>query len=317
VRRTLALLFTAGSLLVGCSLSRSAVGSPVDGGDGSHRDVGPMDGGADLGPPFDAGDASDVGEDMGTDVGTDMSMPVDMGTDVFTPDTGPVFPSIGGLTLVLDERGQLVIGGHLADWQDQSGSGHDFTQANALRQPTVGTVSGWAAPEFSGLQDLGGPIWSGMFGTTGGEIWIVIDNGGVTPGPDAVQEWEEDALVSTDTSGGVNVSWSTTGARGYGYTNATTHTTPRAAASTGLHLLDVAYDGSTFSVRVDGGAPQTAACASPLSNFGTVGRLGSNCDLAHGFVGRVATVIAINRVPTASEVMMMRDYLGAKYAVAH
>jgi hypothetical protein len=320
--------------LPGCSLSRAALGT---GGDAQRADSGPprdvgVDAGMDAGPDSGADGGPDAfvpdtgmdafAPDMGTDafmpdMGTDAFMPRDMGTDAFTPDAGPIFPTLPGITLLLDERG-ISGSGRLGTWPDHSSRGNDFLQVSASRQPAAtGLVSSWNAASFDGTDFLNGSTnWDSLFGTMGGRLWIVIDNTGETPGPDAAAAapYDEDALVSCESSGGINVSWSASGPRAYGY-NGAECVTPRIVVSPGRHLVEVGYDGSTFSLRVDAWAGVSTPCSGPLALFGTTAHLGTNWNTSRDFVGRIAMVVAINRVPTGPEIQAMRDFITAKYGV--
>lgn len=292
--------------LSGCSLARGTLSGSQDGGHDAAAFDAPLpgdDAGTDAAPLPDAGD--DVGVDGGSDGGSDGGI---------TP------PTVPGTTLWLDERGQMSTGGVILAWADQSPGGANSMMAAGplLTHPSAGTVGGWPAPTFDGTDDYFqiSTNWDTVFGNSGGHLWLVIDNTGAVPGADnAAEAWREPGIISEATSGGIQLGWSVSGPRAYGY-NGTTCSTPRIPATVGLHLLELGYDAGILSLRLDAGAPVSVMCVGPLNLFGTVGFLGRNYDGTQFFAGRIVTVIGTNTVPSAGDVDAVRTYLAARYGVS-
>lgn len=71
------------------------------------------------------------------------------------PPAGPTLPEVVSATLLLDlQADTLVLSDNdpVSTWADQSGNGHDFTQAGDAR-PTKQTVDGYPAVVFDGVDD--------------------------------------------------------------------------------------------------------------------------------------------------------------------
>lgn len=299
---------------LGCSLDRAVLPAASDGG---------------LDAPDDTGSELDASDDVGVDAATDPDAGHDGGVDGGTdggPDAGhdagpalPPPPTLAGLTLWLDERGQ-VGPASLSRWTDQSPAAHDATQPTTARQPSIGRVSGWPSPDFDGIDDvlsIGAPVDT-LFSAAGGHLFVVLDNTGETPGADMGAPYLEPGLWASQSNGFAAVSWSASGPRAYVYDGGY-RTTPRLPVTPGLHILEFHFAPGANGVvlRVDADPPVTTAMVGPaLLLPGPTVAAGGNFNSTVHFAGRIACVVTTNVVQSPAVVDAMRTFLAAKYGVS-
>lgn len=226
------------------------------------------------------------------------------------------------LTLWLDERGQTVTGAGCSQWDDQTTAGtFDFVQTVDSARPPLSTVNGRSAPDFIPNDYMTNANGGSSFTSASASfVAVVTDTTGETPGADNANPWLEPGVFALgSTSGWIQMAWSASGPRAYGFDGGV-RVTARVADSTGgasdvgLALLVVKHDGVTFSLRRGTGTAQTVACGS-LTTAGTAVNLGCNYNATAFHNGRIAFVITCNAALTTGEEDALRGYLRARYGV--
>lgn len=228
--------------------------------------------------------------------------------------TNSFSPLTGSPSLLLDERGQSSGG-----WIDQSGNGRDFTTVGGSTPPSTGrTINSLAALDFAGGvvgSVVEGPTLSSILPLAGYHALIVFS-------PDAITSntgvpYLDDCIFGDS----FDYFWVTLKNVSGAYSSQAGHfdvgvknTTATPAPPSATHLIDVSFNGSTITQRLDAGSPVTQA-AGNMGGSGAL-RVGLGQGTSVFFDGLVGQVVGFHGVLSAPNQAAWRTYLGSKWGVA-
>jgi hypothetical protein len=182
--------------------------------------------------------------------------------------------------------------------------------------PSVGTaVNGLSPAHFNGssnyLRDNVNPFATYISGT--GYRCALLVNVGANAAP-AANAYQDAALVCDGGTGAWGIGVNSDEVRVY-HAHTGVYTTLAQPITQGWHVIDVAYDGTTLSLSVDGNDAVTATVAA-LNGFGTDAFLiGANYDASAYFAGDIAEILVCDQPLTGISASAIKSYLEARYAL--
>jgi hypothetical protein len=222
---------------------------------------------------------------------------------------------VDGLRLWLDGSGIVQEGGKVSAWADRTPFGHDVSQSEADRQPTLHSegVNGQAAVEFDGVDDVlarAGVAGTSLLSTDTVGVYVVVRQKRKSTA-NTVLAWEAPnyknhmALLTSYNDqflidhGNVSEGGRVSALQPEGWDEA-------------WHVLEFVREGSTATVNVDSAPVELGEFGSTL-NVDVTGTLlvGEAASLAFG--GEIAEVLIYNRALGSGERDTITKYLGVKY----
>ena len=219
---------------------------------------------------------------------------------------------VTGLVYHLDAgKGVTLSGGNVAQWNDQSGNGRNFSQGTAAKQPLFvannAAFNNKATIRFDGNEA----------GASGDPL--------IRPNTDAlvlsssVTARTVFIVNSTSRHEGLDGIWGINDAdKGIRRENSTTWQNPGDANdfSNGgtFQVNDANTDAAALNTKHIVTATKAAGLVMPTTNIGDYFQVGSNA--SRSWQGDVAEVIAYDRVLTAREIHQVNGELGLKYGIA-
>jgi hypothetical protein len=216
------------------------------------------------------------------------------------------------------DAGVTLSGSTVSTWADQSGAGHNATQAAAAAQPALisNVVNGKPVVTFNGSQDMQFNL--PVDGLTGITIFLVNANGATyTGGGDDCNNaplfWDE-----TADGGTVYLSPFEQYAKwefGTGQANNFPSYTRPASISTAFTMTDVVKNGATENLYVGGTLAATASGKlAAIANTQSTGNLGVGYLNTH-WNGKIAEVIVYTTALSDTQRQQVEQYLKAKYGL--
>jgi len=213
---------------------------------------------------------------------------------------------LSGITLWL----RAGVGYSSGTWLDQSGAGHNFTQASGPAQPTTGTIAGQPALVFNGTSQYLSSAASAFSGQTAGEAFIVMQLDADPPATGAGGLWTFGTGASDHTPFTDGVIYS-----GWGSDTRKTTVDPATSMASAACIYNIRSAANAWSSHLNGTQLFTTATNSVA--FPSVCVIGSGNVAGSVFhKGKIGEVLVFNRVLTSDERTSNLAYLGSLYGIA-
>lgn len=208
-------------------------------------------------------------------------------------------------------------GGGSGIWLPVASAGSSGSRANATEAtnfPGETAVNGHYAPNFDGTNDRLGTtstlddfINAGAFG-----CWILFEADTAPADPGAANRYQAAQLVTDVTDAYFHMGLT---ANGVHVSNDAGATYRQVACATGVHLAQASYNGTTLSLRVDGGVASTTGGSNTAGLTRTM-RFGANYANTAFYDGRIIEIMFFDAAPSSTDENNYKSYCNARYALA-
>ncbi len=229
---------------------------------------------------------------------------------------GGVGNSLGQTDLRLWLRTASDMSGNVATWADQSGYGHDATQANLTNQPAMlaNSYNGLPALQFDGVDDFLATSAISALDTNQQTIFVVGQSGNsgldvflrsAYSGGTSGSTFANNHFVGLFNDGTSDVVHARSSAGGFLAGSTASSADPR------LHTLQ--WNGDAVNYFQNGQLVDSVsgANAAPTGHIAT--HLGRNYENSGALNGRLAEVIIFNQTLNSAQVNLVNNYLSARY----